>query len=105
MPNDPTPAEIIPGANPPPGGPTTPTAGGRAPRGVQCDMCGCVLDVEGRVLKRGQEAAAYLELDDQLKKANAATTKAKERIVECETEIAALKAKLSEFTKKKSQWF
>lgn len=98
----PDPEEVIPGAGEPriPAEPIAPRA--RAPRGVQCDFCGCVVDPDGHVLKRGEEAAAYLDLGDLLKVEKAANGKLRERITELETEVADCRAKLSEFTKKKA---
>lgn len=97
------PAEVIPGAEPvAPGAPAPVSRAAREPRGVRCDMCGCVLDDTGKVLKRGEEAAAYLDLADQLKAEKAAAAKLRERVTELETENADARGKLAEATKKKS---
>jgi len=38
---------------------------------ICCEFCGCELDPKGNVLKRGEPARAYLDLEDRLKHANA----------------------------------
>jgi hypothetical protein len=58
----PPPAPIAPAPAPEP-----------APRStrVLCEFCGCELDPKGNVLRRGDVAREYLDLEDKLKHANA----------------------------------
>jgi len=102
MTETPDPETVIPGAGDPPRPGDPPISRSRAPRGVQCDMCGCVLDADGKVLKRGEEAAGYIELADQLKQEKVGAAKLRDRCAELEAECAEWKAKAMPADKRRS---
>ena len=60
MPDD----DLLPPTSEPPAPAAQP-----APRGsrIVCEFCGCELDPRGNVLKRGEPARAYLDLEDENK--------------------------------------
>ncbi len=55
-------------------------------RNVTCGFCGCELDTHGAVLRRGDKAAAVLDLERTLERRD--------------EEVAALKARIQELTPK-----
>jgi hypothetical protein len=70
---------------------TTPVHEPAPSRNVKCEFCQCVLAPNGDVLKRGENATAYMKMADQLdecrdelRKSGDEVTKLRARVVELE---------------------
>lgn len=99
----PDPATVIPGSTEPEGTPAN-NAPRRAPRGIQCDFCDCIVADDGKVLRRGESAARFLELEDALKAEKELRRKDSEKYAAMESDLAAARARVSELEKKNKSW-
>lgn len=76
----------------PPSAPIAPVAAPVAEprtRRITCGFCDCELDPQGAVLRRGDAAGAYLDLEDKLKAANATIDTLQARNTELSGQLAA----------------
>jgi hypothetical protein len=57
-----------------------------------CGFCDCELDPQGAILRRGEAAGAYLDLEDKLKAANSTIDTLQTRNTELAGQLAAATA-------------
>lgn len=54
----------------------------------ECEFCGCTLDADGRVIRRGDPARRMLDLEDQLAKAKEKATELQRALDDARAQLA-----------------
>lgn len=89
MPDDLLPPDLPPTPADPP---SAPAPRARRTQLIECEFCGCGLTPEGEVLRRGDVARRYLDLDAELKEAQFQLKETADALAAVREELAALKA-------------
>ncbi len=93
----PGPDDLLPPNSPP--APVAPRDPEPRTRRIVCGFCDSELDPQGAILRRGESAGGYLDLEDQLKKANATIDTLQARNTELAGQLeAATSKKVSRFS-------